>query len=84
MFAFNADLNDFIVRNIVDLSPYYLLSNNGISKVDINIVDIHGRFIITNTLNTVNDVVDISQMGKGMYFVKVNIERKSINLKFLK
>ena len=57
----------------------------GNSMVNIAIMDVYGKVIMTNESNSINKLTfDVSELSLGIYFVKINIEGKNLIRKFIK
>lgn len=80
-----------IIENAVNISIYpnpasnfIVVSTIGIDEYQLQIMDINGK-IIVETLNTIpHQSIDISNLSKGIYFVKMQSKEKNLVQKLIK
>lgn len=80
-------LNTSVQNNIVEnISAFPNPAVNSIgfnieaSEINVNVIDINGRIVLSSTSNK----LDISNIGSGLYFVKIITDGKEYNSKFIK
>jgi len=82
-----ASLNEFIFANFkmypnpTNGSSLYFSSDK---KAKIEIFNVLGKLIIKNQIDTSDKEINISQLNKGVYMVKINIENTFITKKLIK
>ena len=64
------------ILTIEDTSP-------GKEKV-VSIFNIHGQLLMNQTLNQAKTIIDISDLAKGIYFLKLNTDKGGDAKTFLK
>lgn len=58
-------------------------SLKGIENTPVNIIDVNGKVVLNTTISSENSV-DVSSLNNGVYFVQFEVEKKSVNYKFIK
>jgi hypothetical protein len=58
-------------------------SLNGIEGTPVNIIDVNGKVIMNTTISS-NNNIDVSRLNSGIYFVQMEVEKNSVNYKFIK
>ncbi len=85
-------LQELGVNNFVNIDfTYYPNPTNGIVNITsktpistVNIYNIQGQLLYSNSVDSTDEKVDISQFATGTYFFKLNFEGKEVNFKVLK
>jgi endonuclease I/chitodextrinase len=61
-----------------------ILYFNTSNEIKVNIYNVLGKLVISNTIDTNNNSLDISNLSKGIYLIKVNTENQFITKKLIK
>lgn len=65
-------------------SNYIVVSTIGIKKYQLNIIDINGNTIVETSTSIPHQSIDLSNLSKGIYFIKVISNEKSFVQKLIK
>lgn len=80
-------VNDFDQLNIVlypnPASTYINILGNK-SNTDVDVCDILGKKILSKTIDESQNIIDISQLKHGVYFLKIKGNNSSLTFKFIK
>lgn len=58
-------------------------SLKGLDKTPARIIDVNGKVVLNTTISSENGI-DVTSLESGIYFVQMEIEKKSVNYQFLK
>ncbi len=58
-------------------------SLNGLENTLVNVIDVNGKIVMTTRISSENNI-DVSKLNSGVYFVQMEVEKKSVNYKFIK
>ena len=61
-----------------------ILYFNTSNEIKVNIYNVLGKLVISNTIDTNNNSLDITNLSKGIYLIKVNTENQFITKKLIK
>lgn len=79
-----------VSHNQISIYPNPVTSNLNIDINDlttpasVEIIDVEGQLIFSQTLNTKSNSVNIEQFSRGVYFIKINSNNQIYNYKLLK
>jgi len=55
----------------------------GLENIPARVVDVNGKVVLNSKITSENNI-DVSSLERGIYFVQMEVEKKSVNYKFLK
>lgn len=61
----------------------FMTNEPGMSKCDLEIYNVHGIKIYSNSINSIETAIDLSHQPKGLFFVKIVSENKSETQKII-
>lgn len=68
-----AEIDQSLITVYPNPSLGYIKINTSINEaIEISIFDIHGRNLISKEISASNNQIDLSQLQKGIYFIRVN------------
>lgn len=60
-------------KNILNIQ----LTNSDSDKINMDVLDINGKLVLSNTFNTANHTIDVSKMPAGTYLIRLKSEEAS-------
>jgi len=79
----NETISLSLFPNPTDAMLNFVLDKQLDSELHINIVNVEGKILKTQSINT-STSVDVSDLANGLYFVQFDYKNKSSTLKFVK